>query len=302
MFHVGGQPDNYRFMSRVPPSPSTAEEEHHVFTPLPQFEGKFLPLRTSTALERGEGHRCCNRHRERIVSLVADQGSQEQSKAVDGCATHPDTRDNTQSDATDSSGIATPSSYSDCSDSDCSCSDCDQEELHVFVPAPQLEDSFLLLKRCQALECGEGYSKPCDRLWKRAVSSMADQGSQEQAKAVDGCVTHPDTKVNSQSDGTDSPRLATPCSYSDCLGSRCSDCDCSCSDCDLETYYNLSPDCDLKRFATAHELITKSLLRLDGTVATEQDHTEGQSQSLQRSAQAAPEGDNGTDVTATVDQ
>ena len=58
----------------------------------------------------------------------------------------------------------------------------------------------------------------------------------------------------------------------------------------------------IKRFATAHELITKSLLRLDGTVATEQDHTEGQSQSPQRSAQTAPEGDNGADVAATVDK
>lgn len=195
MFHVGGQPDNCRFLSRAPPSPSTAEEERHVFVPEPQLEGTFLPLR-----------------------------------------------------------------------------------------------------RCTSLACGEGYNSRCDRLWKRIVSSVADQGSQEQSKAVDGCVTHPDTKDNTQSDGTDSSRVATPCSYSDCLGSDCSDSDCSCSDCDLD------PDCDYKRFAPARYLIIKSLLRFDGTLVTEQDHTEGQSQSPQRSAQTAPEDHNGKDVTATVDK
>ena len=202
MFQVGGQPDNCRFFSRVPPSPSIAEEERHVFTPIPQPARKFLTLgRTCTALECGEGHRRCDRHRERIVSLAVDQGSQEQSKAVavDGCVTHPDTRDNSQSDGTDSSRIATPCSYSDGSASDCSCSDCD------------------------------------------------------------------------------------PDSY-----------------CDLGTYYNLAPDCDFRRFATARCLIVKSLPRFDDTVATGQDHTEGQSQSPQRSAQTAPEDHNGPDVTATV--
>lgn len=195
MFHVGGQPDSCHFLSRVPPSPSTAEEGRHVFVPEPQLEGTFLPLR-----------------------------------------------------------------------------------------------------RCTSLACGEGYNRRCDRLWKRIVSSVADQGSQEQSKAVDGCVTHPDTKDNTQSDGTDSSRVATPCSYSDCLGSDCSDSDCSCSDCDLDS------DCDYKCFAPAHHLIIKSLLRFDGTVVTEQDNTEGQSQSPQRSAQTAPEDHNGTDVTATVDK
>ena len=302
MFHVGGQPDNCRFFSRVPPSPSIAEEERHVFTPIPQPARKFLTLgRTCTALECGEGHRRCDRHRERIVSLAVDQGSQEQSKAVDGCVTHPDTRDNTQSDGTGSPHIATPASCSDCSDSDCSCSDCDQEERHAFISTPQLEGEFLPLTRCTSLACGEGYNRSCDRLWKWAMSSVADQGSQEQAKAVDGCVTHPDTRDNSQSDGTDSSRIATPCSYSDGSAS-----DCSCSDCDpdsycdLGTYYNLAPDCDFRRFATARCLIVKSLPRFDDTVATGQDHTEGQSQSPQRSAQTAPEDHNGPDVTATV--
>ena len=201
MFHVGGQPDNCRFLSRVPPSPSVAEGERH-----------------------------------------------------------------------------------------------------VFIPTPQLEGEFLFLRSCTSLACGEGYNRRCDRLWKRIVSSVADQGSQEQSKAVDGCVTHPDTKDNTQSDGTDSSRVATPCSYSDCLGSDCFDSDCSCSDCDLDIYCGLDPDCDYKRFDPARYLIFKSLLRFDGTVATEQDHTEGQSQSQQRSAQTAPEDHNDTDVTATVDK
>lgn len=177
-----------------------------------------------------------------------------------------------------------------------------EEERRVFVPEPQLEGTFLPLRRCSSLACGEGYNRRCDRLRKWVVSSVADQGSQEQPKAVDGCVTHPDTKDNTQSDGTDSSRVATPCSYSDCLGSDCFDSDCSCSDCDFDIYCGLDPDCDYKRFAPARYLILKSLLRFDGTVATAQDHTEGQSQSPQRSAQTAPEDHNVTDVTATVEK
>ena len=289
MFRVGGHPDNCHFLSRVPPSPSIAEEERHVFIPTPQLEGEFLPLRKCTALACGEGHGRCDRHWERIVSLVADQGSQEQSKAVDGCVTHPDTEDNSQSDGTDSSRIATPSSYSDCSDSDCSCSDCDQEEIHVFIPTPQLKGKFLPPRRCTALECGEGH-RCSGRRWERIVSLVADQGSQEQSKAVDGCVSHPDIEDNIQSDGTDSSRIATPSSCSDC-----SDSDCSCSD------YDFDPGCDYKRSAPARYLL-KALLRFDGTVTTEQDHTERQLQSPQRSAQTAPEDHNGTGVTATVDK
>ena len=168
MFHIGGQPDDCRFLSPVPPSPPTTEEERHAFIPTPQLEGKFL------------------------------------------------------------------------------------------------------LRRCTALACGEGYNRRCDRHWERIVSLVANPGSQEQSKAVDGCVTHSDAKDNTQSDGTDSSRIATPCAYSDCLGSDCSDSDCSCSDCDLDS------DCDYKRFAPARYLL-KPLLRLDGTAATEPDHTEGQS-------------------------
>ncbi len=129
------------------------------------------------------------------------------------------------------------------------------------------------------------------------MSSVADQGSPKQAKAVDGCVTHPDTKDNSQSDGTHSSRIATPCSYSDC-----SDSDCSCSDCDLNIYCGLDPDCDYKRFVPVRYFLIKAMLRFDGTAGAEQDPTEEQSQSPQRSAQTAPEDHNVTDVTATVEK